>query len=187
MADRGMMGVVYTVQAEWGGPVKIGYCAREEGVAGRVVGIQTGYPWRLVVRRIIPGNRLTESDLHDRLAKYRMVGEWFMNAPPVAMATGAKLPGRYDLERVVQPVLDSAFQAGVHEGRRQHEIKTRNEVSEFFALATDYFGLDEYPPDEEHGAMERALVRLRKLCDKPLMPPDTGPHIGLHIPESDVA
>lgn len=126
--------VVYTIQAEAGGPVKIGYCDRGDGVDARLCGIQTGNPERLVIRRVIaaPNGRADERALHDRLAKYRMCGEWFTCSPEVAMATGAPLPGKYDLERYLLPIVENAFAAGKRAGEREAEQASRDLLRVYF-------------------------------------------------------
>lgn len=70
-------GVVYVLQAEWGGPVKIGF-TRGGRVEDRLREIQTGNPSRLVVRGAMPGTMQTEKSIHYRLAHHRLNGEWFV-------------------------------------------------------------------------------------------------------------
>lgn len=71
--------VVYFIQAGEGGPIKIGFCMKLEGVRLRILDLQTGCPWPLVVCRIMkaPERRQTEFALHRRFAKHRLAGEWF--------------------------------------------------------------------------------------------------------------
>jgi hypothetical protein len=68
--------VVYVVQANWGGPIKIG-TARRGRIEQRIKELQTGNPSRLVVRQLLPGGRSVETELHERFSHLRMVGEWF--------------------------------------------------------------------------------------------------------------
>jgi hypothetical protein len=81
--------VVYFVQAGDDGPIKIGYCHKFTGVRPRLDNIQTGCPWPLVIRRVIPVTSVyAERQLHEEFAPYRLAGEWFEPAPPVANAAG---------------------------------------------------------------------------------------------------
>lgn len=75
-ADDTSANVVYIVQAESGGPVKIGHTswgARER----RLAELQTGNPQRLVFRRIVDGERWLERALHEYYSDHRLEGEWF--------------------------------------------------------------------------------------------------------------
>lgn len=67
--------VIYFIQSENGGPIKIG---RADDLAKRVVGLQTGRPDKLIVLAAVPGTVADERDLHDRCATIRETGEWFM-------------------------------------------------------------------------------------------------------------
>lgn len=71
-----MSGIVYVVQAETGGPVKIGY-SREGGLKSRVASLQTGNPYKLRVVHTEPGSVEDERELHRTFRRYRMSGEWF--------------------------------------------------------------------------------------------------------------
>jgi hypothetical protein len=62
----------YFIQAEDGGPVKIGRGARPEN---RLKDIQTGNPYRLVLRGVLEGDQ--EDALHRKFHAWRMSGEWF--------------------------------------------------------------------------------------------------------------
>jgi hypothetical protein len=66
--------VTYLVQGEHGGPIKIGL-SNTTGLGSRVAALQTGYPYRLKVVRLLQGN--LEAELHSQFAHLRMNGEWF--------------------------------------------------------------------------------------------------------------
>src|SRR6266516_4062528 len=72
-------GHVYFVQAEDGGPVKIGYTGgrSRDWVANRLGQLQTASPYRLVVRAAFPAHPVYERMLHDVFAADRVQGEWF--------------------------------------------------------------------------------------------------------------
>lgn len=167
-----MTPVVYVIQAEHGGPVKIGYCAQESGVLPRLSAIQTGNPYPLVVRRIIPAPQgvALERELHAKLARYRISGEWFMGCPEVAMLTGAKLPKAQDEERRLMPLLKATFAAGVTEGKRQSEMRHREQIREFVSLISRWFTDDEALLPEEN-AMEYCIRDLRKWLGAPTAAP----------------
>jgi hypothetical protein len=155
--------VVYTIQGENGGPVKIGYCDRRDGVPSRLGGIQTGNPDRLVIRRIVdaPNGRADERAMHDRLAKYRLAGEWFTCAPEVAIATGALLPGKRDLVRELLPIIEAAHEAGKRVGRIEAEAVMRSTLRMYFDGFHDLIAADEdtLDPDDDVSALLLASVR----------------------------
>lgn len=67
-------GFVYYVQAEVGGPIKIGSAANVER---RLIGLQNGSPLLLKLIGVEPGGRLRERELHIKLHYWRLHGEWF--------------------------------------------------------------------------------------------------------------
>jgi hypothetical protein len=71
-------GFVYFVEAESGGPIKIGWAA---SVKKRVAELQTASHSRLVVLATKAGTRLDETALHDRFRNARLRGEWFEPVP----------------------------------------------------------------------------------------------------------
>lgn len=79
--------VVYFVQGENGGPIKIG---RTDDLAKRLVGLSTSSPERLVVLAAVPGTAADERAVHDHFAAARHKGEWFHPTPGL-MAFAAAL------------------------------------------------------------------------------------------------
>ena len=69
---------VYFIQAEHGGPVKIGWTYDPDS---RLKTLQTASPYKLVIRFLLPGTQRLEHYLHDRFAAYRLEGEWFEAHP----------------------------------------------------------------------------------------------------------
>jgi hypothetical protein len=80
--------MVYFVQDERGGPIKIGYCG-EGQAARRLAQIQTHNPSPLRMTRVIQGDRGVERELHKRFADLRIRGEWFYPATELAVLAEA--------------------------------------------------------------------------------------------------
>lgn len=78
--------VTYFIQAEDGGPIKIGLSTYGK-VDDRLKSLQTGNPLRLVVRRLVHGDH--EATLHKHFAAHRLGGEWFEAVPELAEPIGA--------------------------------------------------------------------------------------------------
>jgi hypothetical protein len=72
--SRAAVSGVYFVQANEGGPIKIGVAI---DVRRRLSGLQNGSPMRLHVLGVVPGDRRLEVELHGRFAADRLHGEWF--------------------------------------------------------------------------------------------------------------
>ena len=72
------LGYVYFVQAERGGPVKIGVT---DDLDRRLSMLQASSAERLVVIYALPGDRRTELELHKRFSEHRIRGEWFAEEP----------------------------------------------------------------------------------------------------------
>lgn len=70
--------VVYFVQGENGGPIKIG---RTDDLARRLVGLSTSSPDKLVVLAAAPGNESDERTIHAHFSPARQRGEWFAPTP----------------------------------------------------------------------------------------------------------
>jgi hypothetical protein len=68
-------GWVYFVQAEGGGPVKIGYTEGEP--EKRVTALQTASPVRLHLVTYTVGDRAKEREIHNMFSRNRLNGEWF--------------------------------------------------------------------------------------------------------------
>lgn len=74
---------VYFIQAVSGGPIKIGMSQNPER---RLADLQVGSPVMLRIIGAAAGGQSREAALHRRLAKYRLHGEWFADAPEVLAA-----------------------------------------------------------------------------------------------------
>jgi len=64
----------YFVQAKDGGPVKIGMTNDYED---RLKGLQSGYPYKLVIRKLFINAGWLERELHKNFSRQRLRGEWF--------------------------------------------------------------------------------------------------------------
>lgn len=73
-------GFVYVIQSEQGGPVKIG---KAKNPRERIATLQTASPYPLRLLHVLPGGRPLERQLHERLAPFRLRGEWFDLDPKV--------------------------------------------------------------------------------------------------------
>lgn len=65
---------VYFIQAQEGGPVKIGWTVNPHK---RLKALQAASPYKLVIRYTLRGTQQLEHYLHERFASSRLEGEWF--------------------------------------------------------------------------------------------------------------
>ena len=65
--------MVYFIQRESGGPIKIGYT--KSNAKSRMRSLQTAHAEKLVL--LATSDRHAEKDLHERFADLRLHGEWF--------------------------------------------------------------------------------------------------------------
>lgn len=72
---------VYFIQAEDGGPIKIGY---SDDPAKRLIELQTSHHSPLVIRSTISGPPSLERKLHTRFRAHRLSGEWFSPVAEIA-------------------------------------------------------------------------------------------------------
>jgi hypothetical protein len=71
---------VYFIQAQSGGPIKIGI---SRDVCERLGSLQTSHPEKLVLLAHRPGGPDVEAHLHRQLTRYRLKGEWFEDCDAV--------------------------------------------------------------------------------------------------------
>lgn len=107
--------VVYFIQGEDGGPIKIG---RTDDLAKRIVGLETSRPDRLVTLGTFPGTLRDESEIHQRFADIRERGEWFQATPEllafIKEKTGnAVTVTKRDIKQNVTVTPQTASMAGV--------------------------------------------------------------------------
>ncbi len=77
---RAKTGYIYFVQANTGGPFKIGW-AKDPAV--RLTALQAAHPYQLAVRAMVRGTRKDETRLHHKLQASRLQGEWFEDTEQV--------------------------------------------------------------------------------------------------------
>jgi hypothetical protein len=94
---------VYFIQAERGGPIKIGYAVDE---LKRFHNIQTSHHETLVLRHAIIGDLETEREIHERFRKDRLRGEWFHPSPELVKF--ARAYGYLDPAPTTQEQIDLA-------------------------------------------------------------------------------
>lgn len=73
-------GIVYFIQAESGGPIKIGHAFDTKQ---RLGALQTGHPEKLVLLGSFFGSQYDEHKLHEKFNSYRVRGEWFQPVGPI--------------------------------------------------------------------------------------------------------
>lgn len=90
---------IYFIQANTGGPVKVGYA---RSVNRRLNALQGASPARLLVVAQIPGAMADEKRLHAKLQPERVRGEWFTPGPlfkALMLEIFGALPERLKLEK----------------------------------------------------------------------------------------
>jgi hypothetical protein len=93
--------MIYFIQPQRGGPVKIGYARKPEN---RLRELQCGNPYPLQIVAVVDGGWTTEAVLHKRFASGRMEGEWFEPDTPGLAALIAKAKAA-----AMTPVRDAAL------------------------------------------------------------------------------
>jgi hypothetical protein len=106
-------------------------------VRHRRADLQTGTPKRLEIYLVIPGSRADERALHQRFAKYRLKGEWFLFADELAdwieMESGGLSKRRLDRRAEKHPTrLSDMLVADPNPWIREHAYNEWNDVTEAF-------------------------------------------------------
>lgn len=112
---------MYFIQAEDGGPVKIGTALDP---LARLRALQTAHPAKLVIREILEGDLLGEAALHREFAPYHLRGEWFEPSWEIASWAAIKV-GRHEPERPAD--LDAKLRAASKRiaSRDRYELEDR--------------------------------------------------------------
>lgn len=149
--------VVYFVQSEHGGPIKIGHA---EDLAKRLVGLQTSRPDRLVVLAAATGTIADERTIHDRFAGSREKGEWFSATPEL-------------LDFVKHVALTKSLDAPVAKrseshGERGHETRpvTPSRAVPSHAVPSCAEGVQGAAPDAE-GSASSPVLRVQEGSSEP--------------------
>lgn len=152
---------VYFIQAEGGGPIKIGTSFCGGGLSSRIGSLQTGNPQQLVVRRVVEGGIETEKAIHAIFDGARLWGEWFASIPEVALVARA-IPG--ETNEMLAPILAKAKGEGYDEGYEEGEFHTRNWLAD---KLIDMIGLD-IMLESVIGSLggPGAIENARRLLDK---------------------
>jgi hypothetical protein len=108
--------VVYCIQGDVGGPVKVGRTGLQR-FWQRIKTLQTGYPFDLVVTRLVAENGALESIIHGALRPYRLRGEWFYPSREVAEITHCRVGPPYEVEH--RYTLLKACETGVRDGANE--------------------------------------------------------------------
>lgn len=124
-----LVGFVYFIQQGDDGPIKIGFSDTETGVELRRRTLQTGNPEPLIVRKVVSGGTSLERELHERFARWRLQGEWFLATPEVALAAGCADMKRGNPYRRAVPHLERSFKLG----RELGHVEGRAEIAEHFS------------------------------------------------------
>jgi hypothetical protein len=113
--------LVYFIQAEHGGPIKIGIAADPHE---RLRELQVGSPYRLVIRMTRRGGVAAERRYQRQFKAHRLSGEWF--APSDALVKLCRgLPGD---DATIAEAEARGFERGFEEGLREVDrFKTRIE------------------------------------------------------------
>lgn len=104
--------LVYFIQAEAGGPIKIGVAHRPDE---RLRDLQVGAPSVLVIRKVFPGGVPTERQLHERFSAQRLSGEWFRPSDELCRLANGR---RIELP-AVEDARDEGFKLGYAAARRE--------------------------------------------------------------------
>lgn len=132
--------MIYFLQPEGGGPIKIGYTSRDEpwSASARLAACQTGSPLKLRLCSTMPGTQKDERRLHGRFSESRLHGEWFAPTPELvelAQATALSAEDQTAYEIAVAAAyergkLDGAGE-GYDEGLDQIGVRVLRALREF--------------------------------------------------------
>lgn len=85
---------VYFIRIGAMGPIKIGITDGQ--IATRLADLQTAIPWRLHCVGYVMAEARLEPVLHQHLARFRMMGEWFLPDPAVLKTMEDVLAGAFE-------------------------------------------------------------------------------------------
>lgn len=110
--------MIYFIQNKTNSAIKIGYTAGD--AKERLAQLQTSSADRLVLLRSVPGEMWQEQELHKRLARYRLTGEWFRPHADVMNSMSEFTQSEYgspELCHLVMLLVDHAIEIEKEEGK----------------------------------------------------------------------
>jgi hypothetical protein len=144
-------GVIYVVQAEHGGPVKIGWTSSGETLPKRLSILQTGSYRRLRIVHNEPGSLADEKALHREFKKHRISGEWFWNHHAVCGRFPHAVSSTDDTtveERMYDTGFHDGWERGYDDGvggepdeEREAKIQRHLEACRYLALHGSTYGM----------------------------------------------
>lgn len=118
--------ITYFIQAEDGGPIKIGK-SLEHGVEQRLMVLQIGNPRKLRITHTLKGDQ--EAKLHYRYRHLHIQGEWFYPDPVLAQAARG-IASEVDL---AAPEIREAYKRGFSKGYTEASRKLSKETGDYLA------------------------------------------------------
>ena len=147
--------MIYFIQEEGGGPVKIGYAV---DVAERVERLQTGNPRRLIVVASCEGDQLLEAAFHRTFMLSAVRSEWFADDKIVLLAV-RWISGGCPSETVLKRA--AAFYKKLRL-RREHR-SARGTIERYLAHIADQDKPQGYREYVETVAIPRSRSRLKDI------------------------
>jgi hypothetical protein len=137
--------VIYALQGQYGGAVKIGYTRDEWTLMSRIETLQTGNPQYLNVRGTIlddtwcnsgwfrgyPGSQSQELTIHNMLQDCRLAGEWFWPTPELRELFPDVIRGSARDKELVAQAIAYLQGSNTYEGR-QELIDRLHDISQMY-------------------------------------------------------
>jgi hypothetical protein len=131
---------VYFVQAEAGGPIKIGLTTNPDR---RLAVLQTSSPLKLRYTRLLEGDRKREQRYHDRWRRHRLWGEWFEAVDGLARFAHAVPASESGSTAEASAAFEKGWNEGWGAGRSSMDLRVKRLERELF-----HWEFGEYPKDE---------------------------------------
>jgi T5orf172 domain len=128
--------LVYFIQSDDDGPIKIGYVSRASAFEARLRDLQVGSPFPLSVMRTVPGNRRTEAAMHIRFGASRVSGEWFLPSDDLLKFLRPSVETRGEskaLNKLIEQAHARGYKAGYEAGERNAWIGCGDELRAMFS------------------------------------------------------
>lgn len=148
---------VYVVRESLTGCIKVGKCAKQEGIADRIRSLQTGCPYAIqLVATLAPDEHPGERTLHKRLAKWRVrpSGEWFYGVYEAYAVLGVGCPASVGTH---QDVLNESFK------KRDENLEACKSLAETYLKKARHANDQMLERERELKEMEQScLHRMRR-------------------------